>query len=49
MSEKEKRIAEKVKEALPSMDDFQKGYLLGMVETAAKNNKPKENENDRKE
>lgn len=35
MSEKEKRIAEKVAAAVPNMDDFTKGYLLGQVEAMA--------------
>lgn len=29
MSEKEKQIVEKLKETLPNMSDFDKGYLLG--------------------
>lgn len=32
MSEKEKRIVEKLKEAIPKMSDFDKGYILGKVE-----------------
>lgn len=35
MSEKEKRIVEKLKETLPNMSDFDKGYLLGKAETLA--------------
>lgn len=31
MSEKEKRIVEKLKEAIPKMSDFDKGYILGKV------------------
>lgn len=32
MSEKEKRIVEKLKNAIPKMSDFDKGYILGKVE-----------------
>ena len=32
MSEKEKRVVEKLRDAIPNMTDFQKGYVLGMVE-----------------
>lgn len=32
MSEKEKRILEKLKEVIPKMSDFDKGYILGKVE-----------------
>lgn len=32
MSEKEKRIVEKLKEVIPKMSDFDKGYILGKVE-----------------
>jgi hypothetical protein len=41
MSEKEKRIVEKLKEAIPKMSDFDKGYILGKVEgmTNEKENK----------
>lgn len=35
MSEKEKQIVEKLKEVLPNMSDFDKGYLLGKAETMA--------------
>lgn len=46
MSEKEKQIVEKLKEVLPNMSDFDKGYLLGKVETMADaaDNKPKNDE-----
>lgn len=33
MSEKEKRIVEKLKEAIPNMSDFDKGYILGKTES----------------
>lgn len=29
MSEKEKRVVEKLRDAIPNMTDFQKGYVLG--------------------
>lgn len=32
MSEKEKKIVEKLKKAIPKMTDFDKGYILGKVE-----------------
>ena len=32
MSEKEKEIVEKLKDTIPKMSDYQKGYLLGMVD-----------------
>lgn len=35
MSEQEKKVVEKLKEAIPKMNDFQKGYVLGMVEGSA--------------
>lgn len=35
MSEKEKKIAEKVAAAVSDMDPFTKGYLLGQVEAMA--------------
>lgn len=35
MSEKEKRIVEKLKDAIPKMSDFDKGYILGKVENMA--------------
>lgn len=46
MSEKEKQIVEKLKETLPSMSEFDKGYLLGKAETLADaaENSPKEKE-----
>lgn len=33
MSEKEKRIVEKLKNAIPNMSDFDKGYILGKAES----------------
>ena len=35
MSEQEKKIAEKVGEALPKMSDMDKGYFLGYAEAIA--------------
>lgn len=32
MSEKEKQIVEKLKDAIPKMSEFDKGYILGKVE-----------------
>lgn len=52
MSEKEKEIVEKLKEAIPKMSDFDKGYILGKVENMAEQNEQCEHtdtENDRKE
>ena len=42
MSEKEKQIVEKLKDALPKMSDFDKGYILGKVENIAENSAKKE-------
>lgn len=42
MSEKEKQVVEKLKEAIPHMSDFDKGYILGKVENLADNSKGKE-------
>lgn len=39
MKDKEKKIIELLKEELPRMSDFKKGYLLGMVEEMAGNKK----------
>lgn len=35
MSEKEKQIVEKLKDAIPKMSEFEKGYILGKVENMA--------------
>lgn len=37
MSEKEKRIVEKLKEAIPNMSEFDKGYILGKTESFSEN------------
>lgn len=42
MSEQEKKVVEKLKEAIPKMTDFQKGYVLGMVESSAKKQESEE-------
>ena len=39
MSEKEKEVVEKLKEAIPQMSDFDKGYILGKVECMAEKDK----------
>lgn len=39
MSEKEKQVVEKLKEAIPHMSDFDKGYILGKVENMAERKK----------
>lgn len=41
MSEKEKQIVEKLKNAIPKMSDFDKGYILGKVENMAEQDKGK--------
>lgn len=47
MSEQEKKVIEKLKGVIPKMDDFQKGYMLGMVEgsAGAAKTRPEETEN----
>lgn len=37
MSEKEKRIVEKLKDAIPNMSEFDKGYILGKTESFSEN------------
>lgn len=44
MSEKEKQIVEKLKEAIPKMSEFDKGYILGKVESMANEAEKKEEE-----
>ena len=46
MSEKEKRVVEKLRDAIPNMTDFQKGYVLGMVESSASKHSEQEEEKD---
>lgn len=43
MSEKEKQVVEKLKQAIPNMSDFDKGYILGKIEGMA-DNKPEDKE-----
>lgn len=45
MSEKEKRIIEKLKEAIPNMSEFDKGYILGKTESFSE----KKDDSDQKE
>lgn len=42
MSEKEKQVVEKLKEAITKMSEFDKGYILGKVEGMAQQRKEKE-------
>ena len=42
MSEKEKQVVEKLKDAIPKMSDFDKGYILGKVENMAETSNKKE-------
>ena len=46
MSEKEKQVVEKLKEAIPKMSDFDKGYILGKVESMANEKKDNEKESE---
>lgn len=46
MSEKEKRIVEKLKDAIPKMSEFDKGYILGKTESFSEN---KPDDSDQKE
>lgn len=39
MSEKEKQVVEKLKEVIPEMTEFDKGYILGKTEKMAKESK----------
>lgn len=47
MSEKEKQIVEKLKEAIPNMSDFDKGYILGKVESMTSEVSTKENQQEK--
>ena len=44
--EMEKIIVEKLKEAIPKMSDFDKGYILGKVESMADEKKDNEKESE---
>ena len=46
MSEKEKQVVEKLKEAIPKMSDFDKGYILGKVEGMVDEKKDNEKESE---
>lgn len=46
MSEKEKQIVEKLKEAIPKMSDFDKGYILGKVDGMNDEKKNKKHESE---
>lgn len=48
LSEKEKRIVEKLKEAIPNMSEFDKGYILGKTESFSEN-KPDDSDKTQKE
>lgn len=48
MSEKEKRIIEKLKDAIPNMSEFDKGYILGKMESFSEN-KPDDSDKAQKE
>lgn len=49
MSEKQKEILTKVADALPNMTEFEKGYLICLVETrsSGKKKESEEEENER--
>ena len=46
MSEKEKRIVEKLKDVIPNMSEFDKGYILGVAEEKSKSKNMEESEYD---
>lgn len=45
MSEKEKQVVEKLREAIPKMSDFDKGYILGKVESMVSQKNEKDERN----
>ena len=47
MSEKEKKALETITKAIPQMNDFQKGYLIGMGEAMGEQNKKGGKKNER--
>ena len=47
MSEKEKQVVEKLREAIPKMSDFDKGYILGKVENMASQKNEKDEHHER--
>lgn len=44
MSEKEKKVVEKLRDAIPKLSDFDKGYILGKVEGMAEQKKEEDKE-----
>lgn len=42
MSERKKQVVEKLKDAIPKMSDFDKGYILGKVESMAEKKEKQE-------
>lgn len=48
MSEKEKDIIRKLKEAIPQMSEFDKGYILGKTEKIAEESVKRKDKNDAK-
>ena len=44
MSEREKQVVEKLREAIPKMSDFDKGYILGKVENMSEESRKKREE-----
>lgn len=48
MSEKEKDIIRKLKEAIPQMSEFDKGYILGKTEKIAEESVKRNGKNDAK-
>nr|DAO24796.1 MAG TPA: hypothetical protein [Caudoviricetes sp.] len=47
MSEKEKTIVGKIAKAIPNMSEFEKGYLLGKVESLADENRKEEKQSEK--
>ena len=48
MSEKEKKILDTIKEAMPNMSDYDKGYLLGFSESRVSEQRAKKHEEPQK-
>ena len=48
MSEKEKKIVDKLKRAIPNMSDFDKGYIIGKTEKMAEESVKKQEEENAK-
>lgn len=49
MSEKEKQILKTIKEAMPNLSDYDKGYLLGFSESRVSEKRAQEKEEKKKE